>query len=74
MLELQGIADGAGAQGCQVCGSYITRAVVLANAPGDVEDFVFILLREMFPNLNTTLPPRDAGGRGMGPSKHGLQW
>ena len=73
MLELQGIADGAAAQGCQACGSYIIRAVVLANAPGDVQDFVFILLREMYPNLNATLPPRvkDAG---IGPSKHGLQW
>ena len=26
---------------------YITRGIVLANAPGDMKDFVYILLREM---------------------------
>lgn len=70
MLELQGIADGAAAQGCQACGSYATRAIVLANAPGDLQDFIFILLREFNPKVAQTLH----GVKKSGPSKYGLQW
>ena len=47
MTELKGLADGAKARGCGECGQYVTRGIVLANAPGDVKDFVYILLREM---------------------------
>ena len=44
--ELEGLADGAAAQGCKDCGNYVIRAIVLANAPGDLQDFLYILLRE----------------------------
>lgn len=44
--ELEGVADGAAARGCPDCGAYITRGITLANAPGDVQDFLLILLRE----------------------------
>ena len=44
--ELMGVADGAAAQGCTECGAYITRGITLANAPGDTQDFLLILIRE----------------------------
>lgn len=44
--ELVGVADGAAAHGCVDCGAYVTRAITLANAPGDVQDFLLILIRE----------------------------
>ena len=44
--ELSGVKDGAAAQGCSDCGAYITRAITLANAPGDVQDFVLIIARD----------------------------
>ena len=56
--ELQGLADGAAASGCSECGRYTTRAIVLANAPGDLKDFLLILKRE-FGDL--TSPMREFG-------------
>lgn len=44
--ELEGVRDGAAAQGCAECGAYVNRAITLANAPGDVQDFSLILIRE----------------------------
>lgn len=44
--ELVGVADGAAAKGCAACGAYATRGITLANAPGDVQDFLLILMRE----------------------------
>lgn len=44
--ELEGVSDGAAANGCSECGNYVTRALTLANAPGDVKDFVLLLIRE----------------------------
>lgn len=44
--ELMGLKDGAAAKGCDECGAYITRAITLANAPGDTKDFLLILARE----------------------------
>ena len=35
--ELQGLSAGASAAGCTECGDYITRTIVLANAPGDLQ-------------------------------------
>ena len=35
--ELRGLADGGKAAGCSECGNYVNRAVVLANAPGDLK-------------------------------------
>lgn len=62
--ELKGIADGAKAAGCEECGKYTTRAIVLANAPGDNQDWVYVLLREFhLPSLK--LPLRGTRGRGM---------
>lgn len=60
------MADGAAAQGCSDCGNYANRAIVLANAPGDLQDFLYILLREFgnnsslkvdFENLKNTEKP-----------------
>lgn len=44
--ELVGVADGAAAKDCTGCGAYITRGITLANAPGDTQDFLLILMRE----------------------------
>jgi len=44
--ELEGVAAGGSDQGCSACGKYITRGLTLANAPGDVQDFLLILVRE----------------------------
>ena len=44
------MADGAAVQGCKECGKYASRAIVLANAPGDLQDFLYILLREFGSN------------------------
>ena len=44
--ELMGVAAGAAAKGCEECGAFSTRAITLANAPGDVKDFLLILVRE----------------------------
>lgn len=61
--ELKGVAEGAAANGCAECGAYITRGITLANAPGDVQDFLLLLVREFLhktgqlsPELNKTLP------------------
>ena len=32
--------------GCDACGNYTTRGIVLANSPGDLKDYLYILLRE----------------------------
>lgn len=50
--ELEGLTDGAAAQGCPECGAYVTRAITLANAPGDVQDFLLILVREFLDKIN----------------------
>jgi len=44
--ELQGITDGGRDAGNDQIGNIITRVITLANAPGDVSDFLLILLRE----------------------------
>lgn len=44
-MELLGLEYGAREKGCDFCGQFVKRAIVLANAPGDLEDFVYILLR-----------------------------
>lgn len=44
--ELRGIADGAAAAGFPLVGRYVTRIILLANAPGDPQDFLLILMRE----------------------------
>ena len=36
-MELHGVADGGSAAGCPQCGDYASRAIVLANAPGDLQ-------------------------------------
>ncbi|XP_065842108.1 uncharacterized protein [Oscarella lobularis] len=54
--ELDGIRDGASAAGCPGCGSYVTRTIVLANMPGDVQDVLYILIREAFPSALHLLP------------------
>jgi len=43
--ELDGLEYGARDKGCNQCGQYITRAIVLANAPGDLQDFIYVLMR-----------------------------
>ena len=45
-LELDGIKDGAGAAGVPNDGAIIGRVITLANAPGDVKDFLLVLLDE----------------------------
>lgn len=44
-MELLGLEYGARDKGCSSCGQYVKRAIVLANAPGDLKDFIYILLR-----------------------------
>lgn len=44
--ELMGVAAAAAAKGCEECGAYCSRAITLANAPGDVKDFLLVLVRE----------------------------
>ncbi len=45
------------AAGCADCGKYITRAIALVNAPGDVQDFLLILVREFLEKVDP--PQRD---------------
>ena len=52
-MELLGLEYGARDNGCSSCGNYIKRAIVLANAPGDLKDFVYILLR--YRNIAATI-------------------
>jgi hypothetical protein len=44
--ELIGLRDGAAAAGCPGCGNMATRAIALSNLPGDIQDFLLVLLRE----------------------------
>jgi len=44
-MELLGLEYGVRENGCTSCGQYARRAIILANAPGDLEDFIYILLR-----------------------------
>ena len=55
-----GVADGAKAQGCRDCGSYVTRAITLANAPGDTQDYLLLILQEFLRKKgeSTSLPPQ----------------
>lgn len=55
--ELSGVADGAASQGCSECGAYVTRAITLANAPGDLQDFTLILLREFLQATGRSTSP-----------------
>lgn len=48
------MADGAAAQGCAECGRYVTRVLTLANAPGDLQDFLLILTREFLQQPSRT--------------------
>ena len=70
--ELRGVADGARSKGCDECGKYITRGIVLANAPGDKKDFVYILLRELGydPSSLTRWPAVKRGNE----KWHGMRW
>lgn len=43
--ELRGLDEGGRAAGCEDCGKYCTRAIVLANFPGDLKDLIYIFLR-----------------------------
>ena len=47
MAELRGVAEGSADAGCSECGRYVTRAILLANLPGDLQDFLYILLNEL---------------------------
>ena len=69
--ELQGLADGAKESGCGQCGKYITRGIVLANAPGDVKDFVYILLRELDHHSAQVWQERRRRTKGEG---QGMKW
>lgn len=60
--ELQGLADGAAANGCPKCGNYSTRSIVMSNLPSDLQDVLLILLREMNPTLAAELRKEQAGG------------
>ena len=69
-----GLTDGAAANGCRGCGAYIKRALTLANAPGDLQDFLLILTREFLhvnnrqldPHLVRLIPPtKSSFGKGM---------
>lgn len=53
--ELEGVSDGAKAGGCGPCGLYVTRAITLANAPGDTQDFLLILVREFLEKVQPSL-------------------
>ncbi len=65
-----GVAEGAFAQGCEDCGAYVTRAVVLANAPGDVQDFLLILLREFVDKMHRSGDGGGGGGGGGGSDRN----
>ena len=43
--ELQGLDAGGRAAGCEECGKYSTRAIVLANFPSDLKDLIYVFLR-----------------------------
>ena len=58
--ELKGVAQGARDAGCKKCGRYITRAITLSNAPGDLKDFIYILMREFNRSEPSWLQPRPA--------------
>lgn len=45
--ELAGLRDGAAAAGCPDCGNMAGRAIALSNMPGDIQDYVLVLLREL---------------------------
>ena len=51
-----GVSDGAAANGCKECGAYVTRGITLANAPGDVKDFLLILIREFLRHTDQAKP------------------
>ena len=53
--ELEGVSDGGKARGCVECGQYVTRALTLANAPGDTQDFLLILVREFLEKVQPSL-------------------
>lgn len=55
--EIRGMADGAAKQGIANADKMVSRMIVLANAPGDLNDFVYILIREWFntgPNMTAS--------------------
>eukprot|EP00118_Oscarella_pearsei_P024914 m.307108 g.307108 ORF g.307108 m.307108 type:complete len:499 (+) comp41908_c0_seq1:30-1526(+) len=54
--ELDGVRDGGSAAHCPNCGRHVTRTIVLANMPGDLQDFLDILLREALPSALKLLP------------------
>lgn len=54
--ELEGLADGAAANGCAECGAYATRGITLANAPGGVQDFLLLLVREYLRTTGASSP------------------
>lgn len=43
---MRGLADGAVNAKCGECGKYVTRTIVLSNAPGDLKDTIYVLIRE----------------------------
>lgn len=56
MEELRGLGDGGATVGAPKAGAMAQRMIVLANAPGDLKDFILVLLREFDPSYN---PPND---------------
>ena len=46
LQELEGLAAGAKDNGCDLCGVYVTRYIVLANVPSDAKDMLKIFMRE----------------------------
>eukprot|EP00050_Salpingoeca_kvevrii_P017702 m.67473 g.67473 ORF g.67473 m.67473 type:complete len:503 (-) comp7682_c0_seq2:947-2455(-) len=56
--ELQGLQAGGAAAGVHNVGKMIERVIVLANAPGDLKDFIFVLLREFNPSAADRLAKR----------------
>lgn len=69
-LEIQGISDGAAEAKVKYIasvGKLITRTITLANMPGDIEDIIYILLREFQGDawmLEKGLPLLDRATRG----------
>jgi hypothetical protein len=59
-----GQAGGADA-GFPEAGYMVERVLVLANAPGDVGDFLLILLHEFMPTADLPMPVRPRRFRGM---------
>jgi hypothetical protein len=57
--EIAGIEAGAKARGFASVGKIISRVIVLANAPGDVKDFLLILKKELpFSLRGCSKPPK----------------